>query len=177
MEFFTTIQNDNSQDGMSWEIATVLSFSRNEKFAIAESGCRVSSHQQNVDEVQQVLSGITFIDSGLHDYQSLVAGVTAGIEVIVIDSTQDGVEQITQALAQRHRISRVHIVSHGAPGAIYIGNRELSLETLNQYGNELLSWAEMLAPNAELLIYGCEVAKGDRGQAFIHRLSAKSCLH
>jgi hypothetical protein len=69
------------------------------------------------------------------------------------------VEQITQVLAQRHRISRVHIVSHGAPGAIYIGNRELSLETLNQYGNELLSWAEMLAPDAEVLIYGCELQK------------------
>jgi hypothetical protein len=48
---------------------------------------------------------------------------------------------------------------------------ELSLETLNHYGNELLSWAESLVPNAEVLIYGCEVAKGDRGQAFIHRLS------
>jgi uncharacterized delta-60 repeat protein len=117
------------------------------------------------------LSGIAFIDSGLDDYQSLVAGVAPGIEVIVLESTQDGVEQISRVLAERHRISRVHIVSHGAPGAIYIGNSELSLETLNHYGNELLSWADWLTPNAEVLIYGCEVAKGDRGQAFIHCLS------
>jgi hypothetical protein len=171
MEFFTTIQKHNSLDGISWEIGTALCSSRNDKFAISESGCRVALHQQNVDEVRQCLSGIAFIDSGLDDYQSLVAGVAPGIEVVVLESTQDGVEQISRVLAKRQRIGSVHIVSHGAPGAIYIGNSELSLETLNHYGNELLSWAEMLAPNAEVLIYGCEVAKGDRGQAFIHRLS------
>jgi hypothetical protein len=171
MEFFTTLQNDNSQDGMSWQIGTALSSSRNDEIAISESGCRVALHQQNVDEVQQVLSGIAFIDSGLEDYQSLVAGVAPGIEVVVLESTQNGVEEISRVLAKRQRIGSIHIVSHGAPGAIYIGNSELSLETLNHYGNELLSWADWLAPNAEVLIYGCEVAKGDRGQAFIHRLS------
>ncbi|MBD1903605.1 DUF4347 domain-containing protein, partial [Trichocoleus sp. DQ-A3] len=132
---------------------------------------REINHHQNLDEVGQVLDGIAFIDSRLEDYQSLVAGVAPGIEVVVLDSRQDGVEQISRALAERQRVSSVHIVSHGASGAIYIGDRELSLETLNHYGNELLSWADWLAPNAELLIYGCEVAKGDRGQAFIHRLS------
>ncbi|MBD2013333.1 DUF4347 domain-containing protein [Microcoleus sp. FACHB-53] len=156
---------------MSWEIGTALRSRRNDEIAISDSGCRVASHKQNVDEVRQVLSGIAFIDSGLDDYQSLVAGVASGIEVVVLDSTQDGVEQISRALAQRQRIGSIHIVSHGAPGAIYIGNRELSLETLNQYGSELLSWADWLASDAEVLIYGCEVAKGDRGQAFIHRLS------
>jgi hypothetical protein len=171
MELFTTIQNDNSQDGMSWEIGTALSFSRNDEIAISGAGCRVASHQQNVDEVGQGLSGIAFIDSGLEDYQSLVAGIAPGIEVVVLESTQNGVEQISRVLAKRQRIGSIHIVSHGAPGAIYIGNSELSLETLNHYGNELLSWADWLTPLAELLIYGCEVAKGDRGQAFILRLS------
>ncbi|MBD1942561.1 cadherin-like domain-containing protein [Coleofasciculus sp. FACHB-712] len=132
---------------------------------------REINYHQNFHEVGQVLDGIAFIDSGLEDYQSLVAGVAPGIEVVVLDSRQDGVEQISRALAERQRVSSVHIVSHGASGAIYIGDRELSLETLNHYGNELLSWADWLAPNAELLIYGCEVAKGDRGQAFIHCLS------
>ena len=45
----------------------------------------------------QVLgSAIAFIDSQVPDYQSLVAGVKPGTEVVVLDGYRDAIDQITQ---------------------------------------------------------------------------------
>ncbi len=71
-------------------------------------------------------SNIVFIDSAVEDCESLVAGVSAGAEVIVLDSEGDGVEQIAEVLANRTGISSVHIVSHGSPGTLQLGSARLS---------------------------------------------------
>ncbi len=83
---------------------------------------------------------IVFIDSQVEDYQLLAAGVIPGIEVVVLESDRNGIEQITEVLSQRTDISTIHLVSHGSPGCIYLGNTNLSLNTLNQYEEKLRSW-------------------------------------
>ncbi|SDH13381.1 DUF4347 domain-containing protein [Nitrosomonas sp. Nm132] len=114
---------------------------------------------------------IVFIDQGVEDYPSLIAGTKAGIEVHVIDSRQDGVLQITDILKQRSAISAVHIVSHGNVGYLALGNSVLSTETLNHYQDALFSWRRALNDDADILVYGCEVAKGLSGEQFIQQLA------
>ncbi|WP_293067833.1 MULTISPECIES: DUF4347 domain-containing protein [unclassified Moorena] len=114
-------------------------------------------------------STIVFIDSGVDDYQSLVNGTVPEAEVIVLDSTQDGVEQITKALQGRTDITAIHIVSHGSPGCLYLGNSQLSLDTLNHYTPQLQTWSTTDSPTP-ILFYGCNVATGDAGTEFLERL-------
>ncbi|NEO90271.1 MAG: DUF4347 domain-containing protein [Moorea sp. SIO3G5] len=114
-------------------------------------------------------STIVFIDSGVDDYQSLVNGTVPEAEVIVLDSTQDGVEQITKALQRRTDITAIHIVSHGSPGCLYLGNSQLSLDTLNHYTPQLKTWSTTDSPTP-ILLYGCNVAAGDAGTEFLERL-------
>jgi large repetitive protein len=52
-----------------------------------------------------------------------------------------------------------------------LGKGFLNAGNLGDYATDLMGWAEHLAPNADLLIYGCEVAQGNEGQDFIARLS------
>lgn len=111
---------------------------------------------------------IVFIDPAVTDYADLVAGVRSGVEVIVLEAAADGVEQISHVLAQRQNLTTVHLVSHGSPGLVQLGTSELSLETIDRYSWELQAWAESLTNSAELLIYGCEVALGDRGWIFVN---------
>ncbi|HEY9613407.1 DUF4347 domain-containing protein, partial [Allocoleopsis sp.] len=117
----------------------------------------------------KALSTIVFIDSAVDEYQSLVNGAIPEAEVIVLDSTRDGVVQITQVLQGRINIAAVHIVSHGSPGCLYLGNTELSLDTLERYVSQLQTWATHLTSSA-LLLYGCNVAAGDAGEEFLERL-------
>jgi Domain of unknown function (DUF4347) len=121
----------------------------------------------------QLITGrrLVLIDAGIYSPEVLEVGVLPDSIVQLLDPNCDGIEQISEALQRHPGISSLHLVSHGAPGRIYVGNTELSLETLDRYSNRLMRWAEWLAPDAELLIYGCEVAKGERGRSFIARLS------
>jgi hypothetical protein len=113
---------------------------------------------------------IVFINSAVTDYVNLVAGVPLRVEVIVLDAMGDGVEQISEVLAQRKYLTAVHLVLHGSPGRVQLGATELSLETVNLYSGQLQAWAEALTDKADLLIYGCAVFKGDREKQFIHLL-------
>jgi hypothetical protein len=113
---------------------------------------------------------IVFIDPAVTDYPDLVAGVRSNVEVIVLEAMADGVEQISSVLAQRQNLTAVHLVSHGSPGRVQLGTSELSLETIDRYSWQLQAWAEALTNTAELLIYGCEVAQGDRGRLFLRQL-------
>ncbi|WP_313930203.1 DUF4347 domain-containing protein [Trichocoleus sp. FACHB-262] len=110
------------------------------------------------------------MDPAVTNYPELVAGVRSGVEVVVLEAMADGVEQISSVLAQRHNLTAVHVVSHGSPGRVQLGTSELSLETIDRYSWELQAWAESLTNTAELLIYGCEVAQGDRGWVFVNML-------
>ena len=110
---------------------------------------------------------VVFVDAGVDNYHQLVDGVIPTAEVFVLDTAADGIEQISQVLQQRQNVGAVHIVSHGAPGCLYLGNTQLSLNTFNRYASQLQKWNV-----ANLLLYGCNVAAGDAGAEFIAKLQA-----
>lgn len=122
-----------------------------------------------------IQKAILFIDAKIANYQTLAAGVEAGTEVIILDATKDGISQITEELANRRDITGVHIVSHGAPGCVYLGNAQLSLDTLSKYAQQLQQWfvvGESASPS--LFLYGCQVAAGDAGTEFLAKLRTLS---
>ncbi|PSB34445.1 Calx-beta domain-containing protein [Stenomitos frigidus] len=116
-------------------------------------------------------SAIAFIDGSVADYQTLVAGIAPGTEVHLLDSNQDAVTQITNTLLGRHNISSLHIVSHGEAGGLDFGNSKLNLSDLPEYAAQLQSWSKALTDNADILLYGCDVAQGELGKAFTSILS------
>ncbi|NJR71082.1 MAG: DUF4347 domain-containing protein [Synechococcales cyanobacterium CRU_2_2] len=116
---------------------------------------------------------LVLIDSGVFAPAQLAAGVVAGMEVHRLNRG-DAIAQITaifQAKASQNvAIANVHILCHGAPGCLYLGDRELSLDTLDQYTTQLKAWFR--CAQGALLLYGCQVAAGDAGEEFIDRLHA-----
>jgi hypothetical protein len=130
-----------------------------------------SSVEKLANSVKCHVLELVFIDANLSNYALLEAGVRPGVEVVRLEAERDGVEQITQALAKRRGITSLHLVSHGCAGNVQLGNTWLCVEMLPVFATELQGWAEAFAPKAELLIYGCEVAKDSRGQALVACLS------
>ncbi|MBN3941766.1 DUF4347 domain-containing protein [Nostoc sp. NMS9] len=123
---------------------------------------------------------LVFIDTAVEDYQSLINGVVPNTEVFIIDPTQNGVEQITEILATQadQNINSIHIVCHGAPGSLQLGNIHLKFDTLEFHSQQLQQWQKIFSTSsktakssiANLLIYGCNVASGDVGSEFIGKL-------
>ncbi|WP_392530961.1 Calx-beta domain-containing protein [Nostoc sp. C117] len=115
---------------------------------------------------------IVFIDTAVLDYQSLVAGITLGSEVVILDHNRDGLTQISEFLAgcKSNSVQSVHIVSHGGEGSLQLGSTYLSLTNLNSYANQLRKWANVLTDKADILLYGCDVASGE-GTKFVQQIS------
>ncbi|MBE9225656.1 DUF4347 domain-containing protein [Phormidium sp. LEGE 05292] len=114
------------------------------------------------------IPALVVIDPGLPDYQTLAAGVLPGSQILILNSYQDGVEQITTTLNHLPPVQTLHIVSHGKPGCLYLGNSQLNLDTLAHYAPAVQNW--FARPESQLFLYGCHVAAGDAGSEFIDRL-------
>ena len=98
---------------------------------------------QSCSVLNRVLSSrpeIVFIDRGVEDYEVLAQGVRPGVEVHLLGA--DAIAQMTSVLSNRQGLEAVHLVSHGSPGCLYVGEAELSLSTLGQYADQLRSWFE-----------------------------------
>ncbi|MEH2370803.1 Calx-beta domain-containing protein [Nostoc sp.] len=117
-------------------------------------------------------TNIVFIDPKVIDYQSLMAGITLGSEVVILDANRDGLAQITEFLAKRqsNSVQSIHIVSHGSVGSLQLGSINFNLSNLDSYKNQLQKWASALTDKADILLYGCDVASGE-GTKFVQQIS------
>ncbi len=107
---------------------------------------------------QKLVSTLVCIDSNVEDYQSLISGVSSNAEVIILDETRDGIEQITERLATKQNIEAIHIISHGSPGAIQLGANTLNSSNIESFSPQLKRWGKALIPGADILLYGCNIA-------------------
>lgn len=114
---------------------------------------------------------VLFIESNVPDYQQLAADAGPGLEVVLLDARQDGLRQMAEALAGRHDVPAVHLISHGASGALDLGALQLDRTSLVQRGADFARIRSALRADADLLLYGCEVARGSAGQEFMALLA------
>jgi hypothetical protein len=133
---------------------------------------------------QTITKSIAFIDSAVPEAQVLANGISPETEVIQLNARRNGITQITEAL-QNRSVSAIHIISHGAPGCLRLGNSDLTERSIDYSFTSLRQWfsTPMGAENSqspspseeqiqpEILLYGCQVAAGDTGMAFVKRLS------
>jgi hypothetical protein len=115
--------------------------------------------------LRQTATTIVFIDASVSDYHTLQTGIVEGVEAVILSPNQDGIEQISQILQQHPHITTIHILSHGSPGCLYLGNGQLNLTNIHNYTQQLQHWQRQ-----NILLYGCNVAAGDAGGEFIHNL-------
>ena len=94
------------------------------------------------------------------------------MDVLHLVPGRRGLEQIATHLAGRRGVTSLHILSHGEPGAILLAGERVDLPALVMRRVALAGIADALAPDAEVLLYGCSVAAGPRGRGFLEYLEA-----
>ncbi|MGH8598418.1 MAG: DUF4347 domain-containing protein, partial [Gammaproteobacteria bacterium] len=120
---------------------------------------------------------LVVIDKATPDYQQLVDDVLAQadhdreIEFLLIEAGDDGIQRIADALSGMRGVDAIHIISHGRDGTVQLGASELNLDALRQRESLLTEWSNALNAQADLLIYGCNVAETETGRLFIDELA------
>ncbi|WNZ24954.1 DUF4347 domain-containing protein [Leptolyngbya sp. NK1-12] len=114
-------------------------------------------------------SALAFVDASVANPESLISQFQAGTEIHLLSPDRDAIEQITQILSSRSHVSAVHILSHGSSGALQLGDK--TVDDLSDYRAELQLWSNSLNADADILLYGCNVAAGEAGVAFTNSLA------
>ncbi|MCT7967673.1 DUF4347 domain-containing protein [Laspinema sp. D1] len=114
---------------------------------------------------------LVIIDPGVTDYQSLISVIPPKTEIYILDPNLEGIAQIGAILGNFNDIEALHIISHGADGKIHLGNSTLDNSNLDSYRTQLQQWQQALSPNADLLLYGCDIAATEIGKTFIAQLA------
>lgn len=114
---------------------------------------------------------IIFVDPDITDLSQLLGEIPARARLVVLDPDSDALAQISGELARHTGLEAVHIVSHGNSGRLEFASGTLDLTSLADDAELLRSWQGSLSEEGDVILYGCEVAAGEKGYAFIHRLA------
>ncbi|MBD2410097.1 hypothetical protein FACHB389_08865 [Nostoc calcicola FACHB-389] len=112
---------------------------------------------------------LAFVDLSIPDVEKILQGLTTDV-IIPLWSEQDSITQITETLSHYDDLLGVHVISHGSSGELNLGDSVVNLQTLDSRSQDLETWANALAPDADILLYGCNVAAGTAGSTFVSRL-------
>ncbi|MDE3739996.1 Ig-like domain-containing protein [Pseudomonas resinovorans] len=129
-----------------------------ETTATAESSSPSSRHE------------VVFVDGNVADLQQLTNQL-AGKEVVVLDPSRDGLQQMADYLKGRSEIDAIHLISHGGEGSIQAGSSRLTLDNIDSAQAKLESIGASLSVDGDLLIYGCDVGKGQGGSALLAKVA------
>ncbi|WP_137170039.1 DUF4347 domain-containing protein [Marinomonas sp. FW-1] len=113
---------------------------------------------------------VVFIESNVADYQSLMDGTKAGVEIVLLDSTQDGLSQMAEWAKTHSGYDAIHLISHGSEASVNLGALSLDSSAIRSRSADLAQLGAALNEDGDLLLYGCDVASGE-GQDFITTLA------
>ena len=113
---------------------------------------------------------LLFIDSKVENYHHLISEVDLKTKVVILQPNGNGIDKIAENSGKYHQVETIHIISHGAKGALYLGNSILKNDNIHLYVESIQHWGKCLSADGEILIYGCQVASGKEGKEFVRQL-------
>jgi hypothetical protein len=122
-------------------------------------------------EPAQVAKQVVFIESNVSNYQSLIAQLPPGMEVVILDASKDGLSQIASWAETHHGYAAIHIISHGESADLMLGSNELTSAGLDSRQADLKTIGQSLNPGGDILLYGCDIAAGSSGATFVNTLA------
>jgi Ca2+-binding RTX toxin-like protein/methionine-rich copper-binding protein CopC len=122
------------------------------------------------------INALYLIDSriNLADRARLIADLPADGAWALLDDAHDGLGQIREMVANYSGLGSLHLIGYGSPGSLLLGSSDINLAVMQQHAADLAQIGSHLMPGGDILIYGCNVAQGEVGQATIEQLARLS---
>ena len=114
---------------------------------------------------------IYFIDSKLNNYQTIIDSLASTDIYYLIDSSSDGLVQISNILLNYSNLDSIHVYSHGDIGSLNIGNTVYDNTNISNYKIELENIGKSLSSTGDILLYGCNVGQDEVGKNFINQIA------
>ena len=129
----------------------------------ASANVPVSAFSNPVEEGREEL---VIINSNIAD-RDVVLSQLGGRDVLEIDPSQDALSQIQDYLDANPdtRYDAIHILTHGNDQGFYLGSTQVT------DAGQMTVFTGHMAENADFMLYGCDLAATERGQALIRDIA------
>ncbi|MGV8836645.1 putative Ig domain-containing protein, partial [Cellvibrio sp.] len=122
------------------------------------------------------ITTVVFVDTAVDNYETLVEDIRARVDdgsvaIVYLDCTKDGVAQISDYLANASGLGAIHVISHGVAGSLQLGSAVVNEHNIAQYAGQIAAWKAAMGEDADILLYGCNLAANQSGLNFIRQLS------
>lgn len=119
---------------------------------------------------------LVFVDASVEDHESFVRDIQnrgpggTRFDVVLLTGEESGIAAISSTL-QRHRgVDAIHLVSHGNSTGVQLGSDWLAADNVSRYAWQVGDWQYSLGEDADLLIYGCDLASSVEGRELLESL-------
>ncbi|MEK9947149.1 MAG: DUF4347 domain-containing protein, partial [Alphaproteobacteria bacterium] len=109
--------------------------------------------------------------SGLDE---LLANLSDDMVVVALPDGGDPFAAISVILEEAGSVESIHLITHGGEGQLQFGDRSVTAVDLEAESDEIGKWAQYLTVDADILLYGCNVAANGDGQGFVDSLARLS---
>jgi hypothetical protein len=110
----------------------------------------------------------------LPELDQIVKNLTTNASIHILRADGQIVQEITQILSGFDQINELHILSHGHTGSLVFGKEVLDTQALSNQADQIRAWGARLATDADILLYGCDVAAEETGVVFLKTLQGLS---
>lgn len=114
---------------------------------------------------------VAFVDAGLHRIDTLLHAIRPDLAVFSVNRKRSGLLQMIEALDGARGLAAIHLIAHGEPGVLLLGRTRLTVRSIAMGHDALAAIGSALGPHGDLLVYGCHVATGALGRAWLDALS------
>ena len=117
---------------------------------------------------------IAFINSSVMNVDEILAQLGDNVEIVRLESDMAGIEQITDYLTEHSDIKydAVHIITHGNEGYFNLGNSYVDSNHVQENSADLVQWRNALSDDADIMIYGCNLAGSGEGRDLISMIAS-----
>ena len=113
---------------------------------------------------------IAFIDRGVDDLATLLAGIRPDVEPILLSNDEPAPRQMARAVQGREgQLDAIHVIAHGRPGEVSFSAGALTVETIAEHADDLAKLGLTLGDGG-LQLWTCQTAQGERGSSFVNDL-------
>lgn len=125
------------------------------------------------EAVRTAPRAVVVLDASASSDSRLTASFADVAATVVVGAHDDVFALVGDALAELGGATAIHVVSHGSSGRFTLGGARFEADTVDDLGPSLLAWNRLAGPDADLYLWGCNVAGGD-GASLVDSIHALS---
>ncbi|WP_426359444.1 Ig-like domain-containing protein [Pseudocolwellia sp. HL-MZ19] len=125
-------------------------------------------------EQNSLVNELVIIDAAVPNKHLFFQHLKAGTDVVEINSSQSGFKQLESTLNKYKNLSALHLISHADDGVLYFGDSQITQQALSEKITLLSTMNHALTANADVLFYGCNLAKTEKGNALLDFISQQA---